>query len=77
MAVLVPSGIHLQEEKELGSEYQLGPSLACQPKTPTSECLFPSLSHGKWHFIKIDKPYYWLKSYGQKVQILAKATFWP
>ena len=26
----------------LNREFQLGPSLACQPKAPTSECLLPS-----------------------------------
>ena len=30
-------------KKELDREIQLGPSLACQPNAPTSECLLPSL----------------------------------
>ena len=33
----------IAEEKELDREFQLGPSLACQPKAPTSECLLPSI----------------------------------
>ena len=41
---LVPCSILLQGEKELDCKTQLGPSLACQPKAPTSECLFPSLA---------------------------------
>ena len=32
----------IAKEKELDRESQLGPSLACQPKAPTSECLLPS-----------------------------------
>ena len=31
----------------LDREFQLGPSLACQPKAPTSECLLPSFFHPK------------------------------
>ena len=39
---MVPCVIQLQGKKELGCRIQLGPSLACQPKAPTSECLLPS-----------------------------------
>ena len=31
-------------DQELDCEVQLGPSLACPPKAPTSECLLPSSS---------------------------------
>ena len=44
MAGLVPCSIQLEGKKELDSEIQLGPSLACQPKAPTSECLLPSFN---------------------------------
>ena len=44
LAGLIPCYFLLLGKKELYSEYQLGPSLACQPKAPTSECLLPSFS---------------------------------
>ena len=43
-ASLYVSCIFLWRDQELKLEFQLGPSLACQPKAPTSECLLPSLT---------------------------------
>ena len=42
LAGLIPCCFLLLWRKELDREDQLGPSLACQPKAPTSECLLPS-----------------------------------
>ena len=41
-ASLYVSCIFLWRDQELKLEFQLGPSLACPPKAPTSECLLPS-----------------------------------
>ena len=44
-ASLYVSCIFLWRDQELKLEFQLGPSLACPPKAPTSECLLPSFLH--------------------------------